>query len=264
MSTPVQVWSYRTLIVNLAQRDLKARYKRSFIGWLWSLINPAVTLGIYTVVFGFFLRGVAPTAGNGTLNSFALFLFCGLVIWNLFAGIVNSSIGSFAGAGSLLTRTYFPPECPMVAGLTTVVLQSLIEAGILVFIMILVANISWTAIIVLPIFVLMSCFAFGIGLVMGLLNIRFRDVQYLVGIGMQVLFYTTPIVYTLEVVPPSVRNLIRLNPLTTFVDAMRDAVYDLGVPSVTNWAVMGVLAVVSLVGGWTIFSRWAPAVIEEL
>ena len=65
MSTPVQVWSYRTLIANLAQRELKARYKRSFLGWLWSLINPAVTLGIYTVVFGVFLKGQAPALGNG-------------------------------------------------------------------------------------------------------------------------------------------------------------------------------------------------------
>jgi ABC-type polysaccharide/polyol phosphate export permease len=264
VSTPVQVWSYRTLIANLAQRDLKARYKRSFVGWLWSLINPAVTLGIYTVVFGFFLRGAAPTAGNGELQSFALFLFSGLVVWNLFAGVVNTSISSFAAAGPLLTRTYFPPECPMVAGLTTVVLQTLIEAGILVFIMILLGNISWTAVFLLPIFALMSCLAFGIGLLLGLLNIRFRDVAYLVGIGMQVLFYSTPIVYPLDIVPESVRDLIRANPLTSFVDAMRDAVYHLEVPDAANWAVMVVVAAVSLVGGWAIFSRWAPTVIEEL
>ena len=114
MSTPAQVWSYRTLIVNLAQRDLKARYKKSFLGWAWSLINPAATLGIYTLVFGVFLKGQAPTAGNGSLNSFALFPFCGLVLWNLFSGVINTSIMSFLNAGGLLTRTYFPPEAPMV------------------------------------------------------------------------------------------------------------------------------------------------------
>lgn len=264
MSTPVQVWSYRTLIANLAQRELKARYKRSFLGWLWSLINPAVTLGIYTVVFGFFLKGRAPTAGNGEFDSFALYLFCGLVVWNLFSGIVNISISSFAGAGGLLTRTYFPPECPMVAGLTTVMLQAFIEVGILLGIMIVLGNIAWTAIIVLPIFALMACFAFGIGLVMGLMNIRFRDVQYLVGIGMQVVFYSTPIVYPLEVVPAAVQNLLRLNPLTSYVNAMRQAVYTLDVPTGTNWLVMFGTAIVSLVGGWIIFSRWAPSVIEEL
>jgi ABC-type polysaccharide/polyol phosphate export permease len=264
LSTPVQVWSYRNLIADLAQRDLKARYKRSFVGWLWSLINPAVTLGIYTVIFGFFLKAPPPVAGNGELESFALFLFCGLVVWNLFAGVVNTSIASFQSAGSLLTRTYFPPEAPMVAGLITVILQVLMEAAILLVVMIVVANISWTFVFLLPIFVLMACCAFGVGLVVGLANIRFRDVSYLVGIGMQALFYGTPIVYPLEIVPDEYQRFLKANPITSFVDATREAVYLLEVPSAGNWVVMVVMALVCLVGGWIIFSRWAPTVIEEL
>ncbi len=77
MSTPAQVWSYRNLIANLAQRDLKARYKRSLLGWLWSLLNPAASLGIYTLVFGVFLKGSAPGMGDGQHPEgiFALYLF---------------------------------------------------------------------------------------------------------------------------------------------------------------------------------------------
>ncbi|MGK2928594.1 MAG: ABC transporter permease [Acidimicrobiales bacterium] len=268
MSTPVQVWSYRNLIAHLAQRDLKARYKRSFIGWVWSLINPAVTLAIYTVVFGYFLQGRAPEVGNpkvdGLFGSFALFLFSGLIIWNLFSGVVNTSIGTFASAGPLLTRTYFPPEAPMVAGLVTVVLQVLIELGILLGIMLVLTNISWTWIILIPIFTLMACFAFGVGLVMGLMNIRFRDVGYLVGIGLQVLFYSTPIVYPMELVPEGAQQILRLNPLTSYANAVRQCVYSLEVPTLSNWLVMFATAGISLVGGWLIFSRWAPSVIEEL
>lgn len=268
MSTPVQVWSYRNLIGHLAQRDLKSRYKRSFIGWVWSLINPAVTLAIYTVVFGYFLKGRVGDVGNpnvdGLWGNFALFLFSGLIIWNLFSGVVNTSIGTFASAGPLLTRTYFPPEAPMVAGLITVVLQAAIELGILLFIMLLLTNISWTWIILIPIFALMAGFAFGVGLLLGLMNIRYRDVGYLVGIGLQVLFYSTPIVYPMEFIPEDAQRLLRLNPLTSYVDAVRLCVYNLEVPSVTDWSVMVVTASVSLIGGWLIFSRWAPSVIEEL
>lgn len=268
MSTPVQVWSYRNLIGHLAQRDLKSRYKRSFIGWVWSLINPAVTLAIYTVVFGYFLEGRVSDVGNpnvdGLWGNFALFLFAGLVIWNLFSGAVNTSIASFSSAGSLLTRTYFPPEAPMVAGLITVVLQAVIELGILLFIMILLTNVSWTWIFLVPVFALMTCFAFGVGLVMGLMNIRYRDVGYLVGIGLQVLFFSTPIVYPLEFVPEGAQRLLRLNPLTSYVDAVRLSVYNLEVPSIIDWTVMIGTAGVGLVGGWLIFSRWAPSVIEEL
>jgi ABC-type polysaccharide/polyol phosphate export permease len=268
LSTPVQVWQYRNLIANLAQRDLKARYKRSFIGWFWSLINPAVTLAIYTVVFGYFLSGRAPEIGNPDIDeffgSFALYLFCGLVLWNLFSGVITTLIASFSSAGPLLTRTYFPPEAPMVAGLSTVLLQALIEVGILLFIMVLLTNISWTWIVLVPVVALMACFAFGLGMVVGLMNVRFRDVGYLVGIGLQVLFYSTPIVYPLTLVPERAQDILRFNPLSHYVNAIRQSVYALELPTATNWLVMVTTAAASLVAGWYVFSRWAPSVIEEL
>lgn len=264
MSTPAQVWSYRTLIANLAQRDLKARYKRSLLGWLWSLINPAATLGIYTMVFGVFLGGVAPGMGNGREGVFALYLFCGLIVWNLFSGVINTSIGSFASAGQLLTRTYFPPECPMVAGLVTVLLQSILEAGILLVVMIVLGNLSWTALVVLPVFALLACFAFGLGLVLAVLNIRYRDVAYLMGILLQVWFYATPIVYKITDIPDRAQSLLQLNPLSAYVNAMRRGLYHLDGPTAVNWAVMSGSAVLSLTIGWWLFSRLAPKVIEEL
>lgn len=157
MSTPAQVWQYRTLISNLAQRDLKSRYKKSFLGWLWSLINPAVTLGIYTIVFGIFLGAVAPVAGNGEMQVFALYLFAALVAWN-FSGTINNAIASFASAGGdPLTRTYFPPECPMFAGLATVALQAGLETLILVAFMVVFGNVSWTFLVGLPILFLLGC-----------------------------------------------------------------------------------------------------------
>ncbi len=264
MSTPAQVWSYRTLIANLAQRDLKARYKRSVLGWLWSLINPAATLGIYTMVFGVFLKQEGPGMGSGREGVFALYLFCGLVVWNAFAGIINTSIGSFASAGPLLTRTYFPPECPMVAGLVTVLLQTVLEVAILLAFMILLGNISWTAIVVLPVFALLACFSFGLGLVLAVLNIRYRDVAYLMSILLQVWFYATPIVYRIDVIQERYQRILQLNPLSAYVNAIRRGVYHLDGPTLVNWAVMGSSAVVSLLVGWWLFSRLAPKVIEEL
>jgi len=264
LSTPAQVWSYRTLIVNLAQRELKSRYKRSLLGWMWSLINPAVTLGVYTVVFGVFFGAEAPVAGNGHSKVFALWLFCGLVMWNLFSGVINTAISSFSGAGGLLTRTYFPPECPMIAGLITVIIQALLEGGILIFFMAVIGNLSFTMLLILPLFALMACFAFGIGLVLGLMNIRYRDVYYLTGIALQVLFYATPIVYQLSIINPKAQAILRFNPLTSYVGAMRRVAYFLVFPTPGSWFVMISSAAVSLVGGWMIFSRWAPTVIEEL
>lgn len=266
MSTPAQVWSYRNLIANLAQRDLKARYKKSVLGWLWSLLNPAATLAIYAMVFGVFLGGdrSAPGMGGTGQQVFALYLFCGLVIWNMFSGVINISIGSFQTAGSLLTRTYFPPECPMVAGLATLMLQALLETVILMAIMIIIGNVSWTVVYLIPVFLLLACFAFGLGLVLAVLNIRYRDVNYLMGILLQVWFYLTPIVYPVTIIPDNFQRYLQFNPLSAYVNAIRRAVYHLDGPTAVNWGVMSGTAFFSLVIGWWLFSRLAPSVIEEL
>src|SRR5438552_695839 len=98
------IWRYRSLVANLSQRELKLKYKGSVLGWLWSLINPATALGIYTLVFGVFLKIEPPVAGNGRLKSFALFLFAALVVWNFFSSVVGGSMAWLLGAGPLLKK----------------------------------------------------------------------------------------------------------------------------------------------------------------
>lgn len=271
MSAPAKVWEYRTLISNLAMRDLRSRYKKSFLGRLWSLINPAVTLGIYTVVFGVFLGGndSAIEAGNGRTRSFALFLFCGLVAWNAFASGINQSISSFLAAGPMLTRTYFPPECPIIAGNLTILIQTAIESAILVGFMVALGNIGWSVLLLPVIIALITVFAFGLGMLISLLNVRYRDVGYLVGIALQVVFYATPIVYRLEIIKGKLlgldpRDVLVFNPMTHFVEAIRATMYFQDAPSIRNWVAMLVAAGGSLLVGWTVFSRKAPRFIEEI
>jgi ABC-type polysaccharide/polyol phosphate export permease len=269
MSTPAQVWQYRTLVGNLAMRELRSRYKKSVVGWGWSLINPAVSLGIYTLVFGYFLKGKAPVAGNGSTSSFALWLFAALVVWNAFAGGINVSIQSFLGSGGLLTRTYFPPECPVVAGSTTVAIQTGLETAILLGFMIAIANVGWTFILVAPILVLVTALALGLGMIVSLLNVRYRDVGYLVGIGLLIMFYGTPIVYRLDLIPATIgpfdtSTVLGLNPMTHFVDGIRKVTYLQEAPTLGNWAGMVVSAFLALAVGWTFFGAKAPQYIEEL
>lgn len=266
MTAPAKVWEYRTLISNLAQRDLRSRYKKSLLGWAWSLINPATTLGIYTLVFGVFLEGTAPFAGNRESQVFALYLFCALVVWNAFANGVNNAMQSFLAAGGLLTRTYFPPEVPVVAGSLTVLSQTAVEAGILLVFMAIIGNLGIATLLIFPILALLTLFSFGIGLLVSLLNVRYRDVAYLTAVGLQVLFYATPIVYpeTLLEEHGWVATAIKLNPMTHFVGAMRHSVYLLEAPTLLNWAVMvGTTAAVVLIG-WNVFAAKAPRFIEEI
>ena len=269
MTAPAKVWEYRTLIGNLASRDLRSRYKKSVLGWTWSLINPAVTLGIYTVVFGYFPKGTAPVAGNGTTTSFALWLFSALVLWNAFSSGINIAMTSFIASGGLLTRTYFPPECPVIAGTATVLTQTCVESVILLGFMVVLGNLGWTTLFLPLIVILITCFAFGLGMIVSLLNVRYRDVAYLVNVSLQVAFYATPIVYRIDQIPAKVGGfspvtILRLNPLTHFVGAMRSSVYLLRPPTLTNWIVMVVSALLSVLIGWRFFAKRAPRYIEEI
>jgi ABC-type polysaccharide/polyol phosphate export permease len=269
VSSAAQIWSYRSLIGNLAQRELKSRYKRSLLGWGWSLINPAATLLIYALVFGSFLRITPPVAGNGELRSFALYLFAGLVVWNFFNNVMTGSMGSLLGVGSLLRKVYFPPESPAIANAFAVITQTVVEAAILVVAMAAVGNASWTFVFVPWILVFVLLFSLGVGLILSLLNVYFRDVGYLTTILLNLLFYATPIIYTFDLVPQRVgflpvRAIITLNPLTQFVGGMRDAVYLLQVPSLGR--IVGIIAssLVAFLGGWAVFSRHSREISEEL
>jgi ABC-2 type transport system permease protein len=263
-----ELWAYRTLISNLAQRELRAKYKKSVIGWGWSLISPAATLGIYTLVFGVYLKAVPPPMANGQAI-FALYLFAALIMWNGFSAVITGSMGALVESGDLLSKIYFPPESPAIAGMFAGLLQVVIEASILVGVMIVLGNASWTFLWLPVLIVQVMLFALGLGFVLSLYNVVYRDVNYLVSIGMQLLFYGTPIVYTLTDIPEEIagvpiRRIVELSPLTQFTQQARQIVYLLEFPSAQQIAYLFAWTVVMLLFGWWVFARRAAEVIEEI
>lgn len=264
-----ETWNHRSIVRNLTERELKAKYKKSVLGWVWSLLNPLATLVIYSIVFGAFLKIEPPVGGNGDLQVFALYLFAALVIWNFFNAVVNGSMAAMTSAGPLIRKVYLPPECIVFSVIGAAVLQTAVEASILAVIMICVGNASLTFLLFPLVLVMLVLFTAGIAMVVSLLNVYYRDVGYLVGIALTFLFYATPIVYTITIVPKEVdgipaRAIIEANPMTQFVMSSRDIFYELQVPSLGRFAYMLAWSVGSFVIGWWIFSRRAGDVAEEL
>lgn len=263
----LQVWHRRALIGVLAQRELKARYKRNVLGWLWSLLNPASALLIYAVIFGTIMRVQPPVAGNG-MSNFALYLFAGLVIWNSFNGVTVGSMGSLMDTGALLKKVYFPPECPAIAHALTVVLQTALEALILVVAMTIAGNTSWTFLLFPYLLLLLTLFSLGVGLMLSIFNVYLRDISHLVGIAINMLFYGTPIIYTFDLVednaPGWVADLVHLNPLTHFVGAAQEIFYLLEVPSGQRLLYLTGVSLASFLVGWVVFVARSADVSEEL
>ena len=267
MTAIAELWAYRNLISNLTQRELKSRYKKSILGWLWSLINPASVLAVYTLVFGYFFKSVPPTAGNGHTTTYALYLFAGLWVWNYFNGTVIGAIAALQASGPLLNKVYFPPACPAIANTATVLLQALIESAILLVIMIALGNVGWSLLLFPLLLVAITFFSLGVGLALSVYNVFYRDVNYLVTIGMNVLFYATPIIYPITLVEQrssTVARIIMLNPISRFVEWSRDIFWSLKWPTPAAVILVPVVSLAVFVLGLMIFNRKSRDLAQEL
>ena len=267
MSSVSQLWAYRSLIGNLTQRELKARYKKSVLGWLWSLINPASVLAIYSFVFGVVFNAQPPVAGNGHTTVYAVYLFAGLWVWNYFNGTVMGAITSLQSSGPLLNKVYFPPACPAVANAATVLLQALIESAILMVVMIALGNVGIQVVLFPLLIICITLFSLGVGLALSVYNVFYRDVNYLVTIGMNVLFYATPIIYPISLVEAKssvAARIIQLNPIAQFVAWSRDIFWNLTWPGLGSLLVVPLVSAAVFVFGLMIFNRKSRDIAQEL
>lgn len=256
------------MVRNFARRELKARYKRSLLGWTWSLLSPLSTILVYSLVFSVFFRAAPPAAGNGSQN-FAVFLFTGLVVWLLFAGMINGSMGWLMAIGDLRRKVFFPPETAIFGSGLALAVQSAIEAGVLLIVMLLIGNIGPTTLLLPIVLALAAIFGLGLGFFVCVLNTHYRDVQYLVGIILNAAFFLVPIVYPLSIIPERhwglpIRRIIELNPINQFVEAARESAYLLQWPSLSRWCVLVCYSFVVFALGWRFFAKRSMQLSEDM
>lgn len=255
-----------TLIYHFAERDSKSRYKRSVLGWFWSFLNPLVTVGIYWFVFGGIYGAVPPPTGTGNAQNFGLYLFTGLIIWTLFTGLVNGSMEWLASVSDLRKKIYFPTETALLGGAASNLVQTLLEAVVLLAIMSVFSNISWT-VVFLPVAMMLALgFGLGLGFIVSVLNARYRDIQYLVGIILNVAFFAVPLVYTLDLLqdqPKSAQLLVEWNPAALFIEISRDATYSLEIPEWNRLLTAAAWSAATFTIGWIFFRNQSMAISEE-
>jgi lipopolysaccharide transport system permease protein len=269
MNTLADLSRSRDLLVNLTLRELRGKYKRSVLGWSWSLLNPLATMEIFSVVFGRLLK-VPPETSPSGLTNYPAFLLCGLLPWNFLSNTMNGSMLALLGNAGLIKKVYFPRQILVVSTMLALAWSFVIEIVLLgVFLLILGNMVLPWLLPTLLVMVLLAVFATGVGLILSVLNVYFRDLQYLVGIGLQLWFYATPIIYPISQVdkasiPEWMKSVYAANPMVGFVAVFRDLLYNLQFPDweqllyVVAWSV-GVLVV-----GMAVFRRFEPRLAEEL
>jgi len=241
--------SHKYLLFQLTQREIKARYKQSFVGYAWVLLNPLAQMLIYTFVFSMVFR--FPTNNI----PYQVFLFAALLPWTTFQTSILAATQSLVDNAVLLRKVAFPreiiPYSVVMAKIVDFVFSSLVFAGLAIFFQVLLAV---TAPIFILLFVCQIILATGISLILSTLNLLYRDIQYLANLLMTIWMYLTPVVYPLSMVPRQYVWLYKLNPMVGIVEGYRSALF--GYPFETTiiaWSI-GV-SVLVFVFGYIIFKR---------
>lgn len=243
----IELFQYRQLVANLVATDLKVRYRRSFLGLLWTLLNPLLLMLVMWVVFKKF--------GRVDEKSYAMFLLAGLMVWIFFQQAVSQSLGSIVKNRALIQKIYVPK---LVFPVSTV-LSNLVNTAffLLAYHMMVVfspVGLQPTAPFVLLSLLMALILASGVGLVMGALNVFFRDFQHLTQVGLRALFYLTPVLYRPGIFSPKVNLILRLNPVFYPVVTGRDAIYEGVISPMEDWVIGFSLAIIVLLAGALVFS----------
>lgn len=235
--------SYRELLWNLTQRELRSRYRRSFLGWGWSMLQPALMTAVYAIMLGAFFK-VRPEPGDPSgIDVFAFFLLAGVLPWNFFAGSLTGSMGAVANGGSLITRVWFPRELIPAATICALAISMMIELGVLaVAIAIFTGQFMFHLIpVLLVVIVLQVFFTAGLAYWLSASNVRFKDVEYITSILLLAYFYLTPVLYAPSFIPDTVvfgsvtwRDIALANPMARFMMAYRNIFYDIRLPGLNT------------------------------
>lgn len=264
-----RVYSSRELIWNLTQRELKTKYRNSVLGWAWSLLNPLSTVLIYSLVFGIIFEATAPIGEPSGLDSFPLFLLVGVLVWGHFALVALLGLNAVSGNSGLVRRVSFPREALVISNSLHGLVQFMIEISLMVVIVLLFGGspLRWLPTTVVLV-VLLNIFSTGFGLALGAMSVYFKDLSHLWAVVIQAWFFLTPIVYPPEYIegraPFVIERLIDLNPMSVFVGAFRQTIYSGGNISLNSLGWLISYALISLIGGWAIFSRLGRRFAEEV
>jgi lipopolysaccharide transport system permease protein len=243
-----ELWKYRELLYFLAWRDLKVRYKQTAIGIGWAVLQPVVSMIIFTVIFGRFAK--IPSDGV----PYPLFAFTALLPWNYFAGALQRCTGSVVSDAHLISKVYFPrlilPMAGSVSSMVDFLVSFILLLGMMIWYQI---AISWW-VLVLPSFLLLALLtALAVGLWLSAVNVRYRDVGHTIPFLVQIWMFVSPVVYPVSMIPEKYRLLYSLNPMAGVIEGFRWALLGKAGPDFSVMAVSACVVLVLLIGGLVFF-----------
>lgn len=258
------LWRHRELIAQFTRREIEGRYRGSFLGVFWSLARPLLMLGVYTLVFGVIFRSSWPQSRGG-LGEFALIAFCGITAFGLFSECVTRAPSLVTNVPNFVKKVVFPLEILPVSALGAALFHTLVSLAILLAARLASTGaLPWT-VLLLPLVALPAIFlCLGAMWLFASLGVFVRDLEQAVGLGVQLMFFLTPVVYSAEALPEPLRALMRLNPMAPVVENFRRVLLWGQLPDTAELAVWLALTGVFMALGYAWFVRTRRAFADVL
>jgi lipopolysaccharide transport system permease protein len=253
-----EIAGYRDLVRNLVSRDLKVRYRESFIGFGWSLLNPLLMTAVFYLVFHVFLRNPTP--------KFPVFLLCGILPWNWCAAAVTGGVGSVVGSSALIKKVYFPRELLPISIVLSNMVHFLLALPVLLLMMLIFGSPFTAGILLIPLLMAIQLvFLSGVALFLSCLNVFLRDTASIMEVLISLWFFMTPVFYRVDDVTSQWTGLLfLLNPMAALVTAYRAILYDGQLPSLASLGVTALTSVAVLLAGYLFFAHLSSRFGEEL
>ncbi len=213
-----EIRHFKEMIKSWTKKELRTRYKGSFLGFLWTFVNPLLQLIVYSLIFPFIMKV--------TQENYAMFLFVALIPWNFFTTALQGGCGLMVYNSSMVTKVYFPREVLPIS-YTLSGIMNMIFSYMIVFPMLILFRIPFTwNMLWLPVLILTEgILCLGVILLVSSVNVYFRDLEYLISVGLMALYFMTPIMYDMSGIPESLQKVLIFNPITGFIIMFRDIMY---------------------------------------
>lgn len=239
---------YKPLIHELVSRDLKVKYRRSFLGYLWSLLNPLMMMAIMSLVFSYMFRFDIP--------NYPLYLICGQTLWSFFNESTVTSMSSVIANGPLIRKVYIPKYIfPMARVFSSFVTMSFSLVAIVIVMLFTGVSLRWQMLLVpIPLFLLLV-FCLGMGMILSALVVYFRDILHLYTVVIMAWMYMTPIFYPVSALPEPIGFILKFNPMYHYVTFFRDLVLTGTIPTIDVWFGSFGFSALSLAAGFLIFRK---------
>ena len=251
------LYKYRELLKTNVKKEIRGKYKNSFLGVLWSFLNPLLQIIVYAVVFQVILKNPQ--------ENYAIFLCCGLIPWTFFSSTVTRSAFTMIENGNIIKKVYFPREILPISIVTSEAVNFMIST-IIILGFVIFGGLGISKYILLYPLVLLAQYLLliGISLIISSISVYVRDLQHLIGVAMQLLFYATPIVYASETIPDNFKWILYLNPMTYIINGYRDIFYNQRMIDIVSTLLLIIISIVLCIIGYIVFNKLQKGFAEQL